>query len=389
MGPATRSGKRSEYRKTRSTYTGTLRSLPYKIEKAPKAPKYECVLCERRFRSRGWAKTHFRSHATIPYNLSRAEEIPVYTHPSCWPATEAFTWEGQNALLGAKRAEGPDQHDVEDYMQQVEVLTSTENAAKQEVKKLGMWWWWWTAQGDDIKEVLRRSAPGRLNITDPALDGTSGELGTGLVPDEQLGRPLEQPSSAPGNSLREIEGMEDNSLDGPTKTDWLLRQQAPVAGRLWTELDLTGRNALRLPTVRQFISTCNIDFLAFVGETPNACDAIANAIMAYIARLTPQSPLRVGLHALLQRRATSLVCNPVEDRKHLCGAMKVSTEGFFARRTEISRRSHDEGELTLAMAAYAEALGDSQARRRALSYGYGPDNALDAGYDARFGRSQR
>lgn len=183
--------------------------------------------------------------------------------------------------------------------------------------------------------------------------------------------------------------MEDNGLNGPIKTDWLPRQQAPVAGRLWTELDLTGHNALRLPTVRQFISTCNVEFLASHGETPNACGAIADTTMAYIARLTPQSSLRAGFYALLQRRATNLVFSPVEDRKHLCGAVKISTEEFFARRTEIPRRPQDEAGLISAMAAYAEALGDGQARRRALSYGYGPDNALDAGYDAPFGQSRR
>lgn len=110
-------------------------------------------------------KTHFRSHPTIPYNSSMGEELPSYTHPSCWPAVEPFTWERQDALLAAKEAE-LDRQDVEDDdTEEVGEFKPAKDVVEQEVERLSMWWWWWTAQDDAITEALRRAPPGRLNIT--------------------------------------------------------------------------------------------------------------------------------------------------------------------------------------------------------------------------------
>ena len=153
---------------TRSKHRGPFLSLPNKVQKTPSPLKYECVICQRKFRSRGWVKTHFRTHRTIPYNAGQSQYLHPYTHPSCWPATEEFSWERQGELLANKKHRiqvNASQEEEEDVMVEYGALDRKELAVKKVLKTVVMWWWWWNAQGRDITDALESAPPGRLDIS--------------------------------------------------------------------------------------------------------------------------------------------------------------------------------------------------------------------------------
>ena len=141
-----------------------LLSMPSGVQK-----EFKCIICTKSFGSKAWVKRHFATHKTIPYSARghRQGFLPAYTHPSCWPAADGFSWRRQNAVLANKlrlEAENAAYETIEDHMVYVAALTKKEYEVKEEIKRLADWWWWWDTQGDDIKQAIKHAPPGPLNI---------------------------------------------------------------------------------------------------------------------------------------------------------------------------------------------------------------------------------
>lgn len=211
--------------------------------------------------------------------------------------------------------------------------------------------------------------------------------------DEQERGLDEYPSTMAGDSLRPVavgEFIGSVSSDTmPNYRDYFPRDRGPGAGRLWTELDLSGHKPLTLRTIEQFISTCNIDYLKANGENFDSSSTIGRAAREFVGQLTLQSSIPALLQRYLQTRQNTTVYNLNDDRKKLWGAVAKSTKEILAGRDEIPRRSQDERDLTDAMEHYAVSLRDRDARRMIQLYRDGSNDALDSSYDSRFGLSRR
>ena len=133
---------------TRSTSTGVALHAGLSNNRVQKEAKYQCVVCDRKFRTRSWVSRHYRIHRIIPFHVdgrNRAWYLPAYTHPSCWPAEdnswgrineltrrkEENVWPGTNAPTADRIAYNNAFNNIP-----LAALTQEEQEAKQEKKYL-------------------------------------------------------------------------------------------------------------------------------------------------------------------------------------------------------------------------------------------------------------
>ena len=359
---------------------------PLSHDRVRKEPRFQCVVCDRKFRTRPWVARHYVIHRIIPFEVdgrNRARYLPAFTHPSCWPAEEnswqrireltrrkeEIVWPGTDAPTADHVAYNRALHDLP-----LAALTDEEREAKQERKYLSMWWWLIQGQGEhnDLKDLLENGNVMPFNMVEDAGNLDLQHHGYAVPNMAPPSSDLEGSSASTPSQNSDLDALSSiGSTDYSMDRGWA---PMPTAG----DYDLLGsveNGRVVSEAVLHFISDTNIRFVGDQGEDFDSGLSISIAAKNLIEMLSEDEAIMRACEARMNGRQRSELdpddpagdreeaMNFREDRAFFYGLIQRACQSWFSD----PQNNNNDNILLQHLNQYARDLGSEEGKAETMA----------------------